>query len=91
MPADPAPPPIRQEGDTTVIPVVEEIMAVERGLVLKKKVRLGRVQVTRRHRETVSLRTRQASVYRLPVDAAEADPPAAAPAVMQPPTRSRDQ
>ncbi len=91
MPADPAPPPIRQESDSTVIPAVEEVVVVECRLVLKEEVRLGCVQVAQRHRETVSLRTQQASVHRLPVEAAEADPPAAAPAVMQPSTRNRDE
>lgn len=86
-----ATPSIRQEGDATVIPVVEEVVVVERRLVLKEEVRFRRVQVTERHRETVSLRTQQATVQRLPVEAAEANLPAAAPAEMQPPTRSRDE
>src|SRR6266481_2072168 len=36
-------PSISQEGDTTIIPVVEEIVAVERRLVLKEEVRIRRV------------------------------------------------
>jgi stress response protein YsnF len=88
-PADPAPP--QPWHETTVIPVVEEVVAVERRPVLKEEVRLGRVQVTQRHRETVLLRTRQASVHGLPVETTEADPSAAAPAVMQPSTRNQDE
>src|SRR5215831_6565120 len=33
-------PEVRQEGDTTIIPVVEEILFVERRLVLKEEVRI---------------------------------------------------
>lgn len=52
-----------------MIPVVEEAVVVERRLVLKEQVRLGRVRMTQRHRETVSLRTQQASVHSLPAEA----------------------
>src|SRR5271168_1056898 len=37
-------PSISQEGDTTIIPVVEEIVVVERRLVLKEAVRIPRVR-----------------------------------------------
>ena|ERR1700730_1900188 len=37
-------PSISQEGDTTIIPVVEEIVVVERRLVLKEEVRIRRVR-----------------------------------------------
>jgi uncharacterized protein (TIGR02271 family) len=36
-------PPIREEGDTTIIPVVEEVLVVERRLILKEEVHLRRV------------------------------------------------
>jgi stress response protein YsnF len=53
-------PPVRQEGDTTIVPVVEEIIVVGRRLILKEEVRIRRLQVrnlsscgSRRHlRET---------------------------------------
>jgi uncharacterized protein (TIGR02271 family) len=57
-------PPVREEGDTTVIPVVEEIVVVERRLVLKEEIRLRRVRTTERHRETVTLRDQQAVIER---------------------------
>ncbi len=66
-----AAPPTRQEGDTTVISIVEEIVVVERRLVLKEEVHLTRVRVVDHHRETVSLRTQEAAVERLPIEAAE--------------------
>ncbi len=65
-------PPDRQEGDTTVIPVVEEVVVIHRQLVLREEVRVRRVSVTERHRETVSLRVQEAVVERsgLPADGA---------------------
>lgn len=57
-------PPIRHEGDTTVVSVVEEVLVVERRLVLKEEIRLTRVVSVERHRETVTLREQQAVVER---------------------------
>jgi stress response protein YsnF len=57
-------PPTRQEGDITIIPVVEEIVVVERRLVLKEEVRVRRVSTKEQHRETVVLRQQEAVVTR---------------------------
>lgn len=57
-------PPIRQEGDITIIPVVEEIVVVERQLVLKEEVRVRRVSTKERHQETVVLRQQEAVITR---------------------------
>jgi stress response protein YsnF len=57
-------PPIRQEGDTTIIPVVEEVVVVERRLVLKEEVRVRRVSTKEQHQETVVLRQQKAAVTR---------------------------
>lgn len=57
-------PAVREEGDTTIVPVVEEIVVVERRLVLKEEVRMTRVRTRERHTETVSLREQQATVER---------------------------
>jgi stress response protein YsnF len=57
-------PPIREEGDTTVISVVEEVLVVERRLVLKEEIRLRRVRTTEQHREMVTLREQQAVIER---------------------------
>jgi stress response protein YsnF len=57
-------PPIRQAGDITIIPVVEEIVVVERRLVLKEEVRVRRVSTKEQHRETVVLRQQDAVVTR---------------------------
>src|SRR6267143_6612133 len=46
-------PSISQEGDTTIIPVVEEIVVVERRLVLREEVAFGGWTKRNRHQETV--------------------------------------
>ena len=43
-------PEVRYEGDTTIIPVVEEVVVVERRLLLKEEVRVRLVRSTVRHR-----------------------------------------
>ena len=55
---------MRVEGDTIVISVVEEIVVVERRLVLKEEIRLQRVQTTERHRESVILHEQEAVIER---------------------------
>jgi len=57
-------PPVREEGDTTIIPVVEEILIVEKRLILKEEIHLRRVSVKEQHRETVTLRQQEAVVSR---------------------------
>jgi uncharacterized protein (TIGR02271 family) len=57
-------PDVRQEGDTTIVPVVEEVLFVERQLVLKEEVRIRRVRTTDHHNETVTLRYQEAEVTR---------------------------
>src|SRR6195952_6146140 len=42
-------PPVREEGDTTVISVVEEVVVVERRLVLKEEIRMAGGGATGRH------------------------------------------
>ena len=58
-------PPVRQEGDVTVLSVVEEVLVLERRLLLKEEVRVRRVQVPETHRETVSLREQVIDVSRV--------------------------
>jgi stress response protein YsnF len=57
-------PPIRHEEDITIIPVVEEVVVVERRLVLKEEIRVWRVSTKVRHQETVVLRQQEAVVTR---------------------------
>ena len=55
-------PEVREEGETTVIPVVEEIFV--RRLFLKEEVRVTRVDKTHDHRETVTLRYQDVVISR---------------------------
>ena len=57
-------PPVREEGDTTIMSVVEEVVVVERRLILKEEVRIRRVRVTENHRETVMVREQNAVITR---------------------------
>jgi uncharacterized protein (TIGR02271 family) len=61
-------PSIRQEGDVTIIPVVEEVLKVERHLVLKEEVHIRRIKTTERYQESVTLRRQEAQVTRLAIE-----------------------
>ncbi|WP_158791782.1 YsnF/AvaK domain-containing protein [Granulicella sp. L60] len=61
-------PSIRQEGDVTIIPVVEEVLKVERHLVLKEEVYIRRIKQTERYQESVTLRRQEAEITRLPIE-----------------------
>jgi uncharacterized protein (TIGR02271 family) len=57
-------PEVRQEGDTTVIPVVDETIVIENRLVLREEVRITRVAREARATATVSLRHEDVTVER---------------------------
>ena len=59
-----APADVRQEGDTTVYPVVEEVLVVEKRLRLVEEVRVTRRQETRQVQERVGLRREEIVVER---------------------------
>ena len=61
-------PAVREEGDTIVIPIVEELLVIERRLFLKEEVHVKRVISTKRHHESVVLRHHEAIVTRLPAE-----------------------
>ncbi len=61
-------PPVRQEGDVTILSVVEEVVVVERRLMLKEELHLRRVRTTQRHVETVTLREQDVSLTRTGLD-----------------------
>jgi stress response protein YsnF len=61
-------PSVREDGDCLIFPVVEEVLKIERVLVLKEEVRLRRVKGTERYQERVTLRKQEAVVNRLPID-----------------------
>jgi uncharacterized protein (TIGR02271 family) len=65
-------PEVRQEGDATIIPVVEEVLVVERQLMLKEEVHIRRIHTTERHQEKVTLRHQEAVVTRHQPDTGDA-------------------
>ena len=55
----------RVEGDTTIIPVVEEVLYTEKRLFLKEEIRVTRRRTTEHFHDTVALRRQEAVVSRL--------------------------
>nr|CAA9295714.1 hypothetical protein AVDCRST_MAG63-4749 [uncultured Armatimonadetes bacterium] len=82
---------VRHEGDTLVIPLLEEVLVVEKRLMLKEEVRVTRRKIETRDPRTVTLRREEAVVERFNrqasgeetavVAAAEGSRPAPAPVV----------
>jgi len=62
---------VRHEGDTTVYPVVEEVLVTEKRLRLVEQVRVTRRQTTHKVRQQVGLRREEIVVER---EAAPRDP-----------------
>ena len=63
VPLDQAPA-TRYEGDTLVVPVVEEVLVVERRLRIKEELHITRTRREEHHAETVLLKAEQVSVER---------------------------
>jgi uncharacterized protein (TIGR02271 family) len=58
-------PPVRQEGDTLIIPVLEEVVIVERHLLLREEIRIRRTREKQPYQERVILRKQEAVITRL--------------------------
>ena len=68
-------PALRQEPDgTVVLPVLEEVLVIERRLVLREEIRMRLVAVDEAVEQPVTVRRQRASVERLPPLAAEDGP-----------------
>jgi uncharacterized protein (TIGR02271 family) len=76
-------PPIKEDADLTIVPVVEETVVVERRLVLKEELHIRRIHTTERYQETVKLRHQTAQVTRIPARKPAADGDVAAGAIPQ--------
>jgi uncharacterized protein (TIGR02271 family) len=61
-------PPVRQDGDVLVIPVLEEVAVIERRLVLREEVRIRMRSATDTVEVPVTLRRQHATVERQPAD-----------------------
>ena len=55
----------RYEGDTLVVPILEEVLVVEKRIRIKEEVRITRTERQQRHVETVPLKSEQVFVERL--------------------------
>jgi uncharacterized protein (TIGR02271 family) len=62
-------PPIRTEGDVTIIPVVEEILVVEKRLVLREEIHVRQTATTQSVEVPVTLRKQEAVIDRQDVTA----------------------
>lgn len=62
------PVPIRQQGDVTIVPLVEEVVIVRKQLVLREEVHIRKLSIRRRESERVELRYEEPVIERLPVD-----------------------
>ncbi len=58
------PPPVRQEGETTIYSVVEEVLVVTKQLVLKEEVRVTNRTSELPHRQSITLRTEELVIDR---------------------------
>jgi uncharacterized protein (TIGR02271 family) len=61
-----APPGPRMEGDVTIIPIFEEVLIVEKRLLLKEELHITQHATTETVEVPVELRRQQASIERLP-------------------------
>ena len=62
------PPAVRQEGDVTIVPVLEEVLVVEKRLMLREEIRLTVRRTESREAQTVTLRKEVAHVERAKAD-----------------------
>jgi uncharacterized protein (TIGR02271 family) len=69
-----APVEVRQEGDTTIIPVLEEVLVVEKRLLLKEELHVRKRSREVRDRREVTLRGEKAVVEHEDLQGAETDP-----------------
>jgi uncharacterized protein (TIGR02271 family) len=58
------PTPVREEGDVTVVPVFEEVLVVQKRLMLKEEIRLVRRRVATIERQTFDVRKEEVHVLR---------------------------
>jgi len=63
---DSPPPPIRYDGDTMIIPIVQEVMVVEKRLMVVEELRISKKQVHTNNVEHVNLRKEEINIERIP-------------------------
>jgi uncharacterized protein (TIGR02271 family) len=60
-----APPPVRQEGDTMIIPVVEEQIVIQKKLLLVEELRVRKEVVEHHQPQTVNVRKEEVEIKRV--------------------------
>ena len=65
---------VRSEGDTLIVPLVEEVLVVEKRLLLKEEVRITKRRVEAHAPQRVTLRREEAIVERIPGEGDESNP-----------------
>lgn len=55
----------RQEGDTLIVPILEEVLVVEKRLVLKEELHIRNHSSERMEHKTVTLRTEQVDIQQI--------------------------
>ena len=60
--------PVRQEGDTIIVPIVEEVLIIEKRFRLKEEVHMTRRAFEELHRERVTVRRQEAEIERIGPD-----------------------
>ncbi len=59
------PPAIRYEGDTMIIPLLEEVMVVEKRMMIKEELHIRRQQTTVHEPQRVTLRSEEVTIERV--------------------------
>ena len=62
------PPAVRYEGDTMIVPILEEVLVVEKRLRVKEEVYITSIQTEHRAPQTVTLRAETLTEERLPAE-----------------------
>jgi uncharacterized protein (TIGR02271 family) len=57
--------PVRQSGDTMIVPVVKEVLVVQKQYVLTEEIHIRTVRTEQRHKQRVTVKEEQADVQRL--------------------------
>lgn len=66
-----AAPPVRYEGDVMIVPLVEEVIIVERRLMLREELRISKRRVETHNPQRIVLRREEAIVERITPDGSE--------------------
>jgi uncharacterized protein (TIGR02271 family) len=64
----------RQEGDTLIIPVVEEELVIQKRLLLKEEIRITKQRIEEQRPQTVTLRRQEVDIERVPTQEGGQEP-----------------